>query len=130
MAPTWAVPGLFSFFSDKRSDIFYKLYKLASTNCHSNESSSASDFLRFAKQKDVGSSPALDPNIFCAGYFGFGRLFSRKFFKCLQRIPSFFSILQKNRCSKTLIGPPFTFLGTMRLNSDKKIRNFLLMRVL
>ena len=34
--------------------------------------------------------------------------------------PSFFSILQKNICSKTTKGPPFTFFGTMRLTGDQK----------
>ena len=34
--------------------------------------------------------------------------------------PSFFSILQKNGCSKTSKGPPFTFFGTMRLTGDQK----------
>ena len=36
----------FSFFQDQRSDRFYKRYKLASTNCHTNVASSASNFLR------------------------------------------------------------------------------------
>ena len=34
--------------------------------------------------------------------------------------PSFFSILQKNVCSKTPKGLPFTFFGTMRLTADQK----------
>ena len=34
--------------------------------------------------------------------------------------PSFFPILQKNGCSKTPKGPPFTFFGTTRLTGDKK----------
>ena len=52
-------------------------------------------------------------------FFGFVILFIRKFFKCLQRAP-FFSILQKNGCSKTPKGPSFTFFGTMRLTGDQK----------
>ena len=36
--------------------------------------------------------------------------------------PSFFSILQKNGCSKTPKGPPITFFGTMRLTGDQKNR--------
>ena len=59
--------------------------------------------------------------IFFAGYFGFVRLFL-KFFKCLHSVPlHFFSILQKNRYSKTPQGPPFTIFGTMRLTGDQKI---------
>ena len=34
--------------------------------------------------------------------------------------PFIFPILQKNGCSKTPKGPPFTFFGTMRLTEDQK----------
>ena len=83
-----------------------------------------------AKQKDVGSSPAHD-KIFLCRFFRLGETF-RKFFKCLQRDPlHFFPILQKNGCSKTPKGPPFTFFGTMRLTGDQKIsKKFFLTRVL
>ena len=63
----------------------------------------------------------LNKTVFYSALFGFVRLFFRKCFKCLQRVPlHFFSILQKNVCSKTPKGPPFTFFGTMRLTGDQK----------
>ena len=34
--------------------------------------------------------------------------------------PSFFSVWQKNGCSKTPIDPPFTFFGTIRLTGGQK----------
>ena len=72
-----------------------------------------------AKQKDVGSSPAHDQKFFVQ-FFWLGETF-RKFLKCLQRVPpDFFPILQKNVCSKTPKGPPFTFFGTLRLTGDQK----------
>ena len=82
-------------------------------------------FLRSAKQKDVGSSPALDQKFFVQ-VFRLCETFFRKFFKCLQGVPlHFFSILQKNGCSKTPKGPSFTFFGTMRLTgTQKKIKKF------
>ena len=74
--------------------------------------------MRSAKQKDMGSSPALDQNFFVQIFFRLCETFFRKY---LQRVhPSFFlSILQKNGCSKTLRVPPFTCFGTMRLTGNK-----------
>ena len=106
-------------FLGQRSDRFYKL---ASTNCHTNVAS-ASDFLRFGKQKHAGSSPALHEKFFYAGYFfGFVRLFLAKFLNVSKGSLFFlFSILQKNGCSKKLPkGPLFTFFGTMRLTGDQR----------
>ena len=138
---TQTIVVTFLFFKKLRSDRFHKLYELASINCHTNVTSTASNFLRIfevcqAEGRGFESRPL--PKIFCAYYFGFVRLFCN-FFKCLQRIPPFifFSILPKNGCSKNPRGPPpFTFFGTMRLTGDfKKNRktiseNFFLMRVL
>ena len=74
-----------------------------------------------AKQKNVGSSPAHDQNFFVQVFSGLVRLFFRKYFKSVQRAPLLFlPILQKNRCSKTPKGHPFTFFGTMRLTGDRK----------
>ena len=76
-----------------------------------------------AKQKDVGSSPAHDQKLFCAGFFRLGETFFRKFFKCLPRAPpSVFSILQKNVCSKTPKCPLLHFSALCNLPETKKIQ--------
>ena len=78
-----------------------------------------------AKQKDVGSSLALD-QIFCACYFGFVRLFFANLFWSPKGPPSVFLILQKNGCLKNPKGPPFYIFwhcATYR-RLRKKIRNF------
>ena len=62
--------------------------------------------------------------IFCAGCFGFVRLFFAKFFcECLQQVPPLFfiSILQKNGCSKTPEGPILLCSALGDLQETKKI---------
>ena len=77
----------------------------------------------------MGSSPALDQKFFVLVFFDFVTFF-RKFFKCLQGAPLFFSILQKNGCSKTSKEPCFTFFGHYatyrRLRKfQKKLKNWI-----
>ena len=81
----------------------------------------------FAKQKDMGSSPALEQNFFVQIFFGFVRLFFANISKGSTR--HFFVYFAKNGCSKTPRVPPFTCFGTMRLtgnqkNSKKKFKKF------
>ena len=59
-------------------------------------------------------------NFFCAGYFGFVRLF-RKFFYVSKGSPfNFFLFCKKKDVQKLSNGTPFTFFGTARLTGDQK----------
>ena len=60
---------------------------------------------------------------FFARFLGVVRLFLH-FFNVSKGSLFFFSILQKNGCSKTPKVPPFTFFGTMRLTEDQKKSDF------
>ena len=77
-------------------------------NCHTTSlplGIEVTAFLRSAKQKDMGSSPALDQNFFVQFFFGFVRLFFRKY---LQRVhPSFFCLFCKKWMFKDSQSAPF-----------------------
>ena len=98
---------------DQRSDRFYKLYKLASFNCHTNVSCAWRLIRIFwclsSRLTWVRVSPLT------------------KF--CLQNVPppfNFFLFCKKNGCSKKLQRPPFyIFLALCDLpETSKKNRNF------
>ena len=66
--------------------------------------------------------PPLTKNFLCR-LFRLCETFSQTFLMPPKGPPfNFFSILQKNGCSKLSKGPPFTFFGTMRLIEDQKKR--------
>ena len=107
-------------FQDQRGDRFYKFYKLllphiATLNLERLLSFGIEfnqDFLRSAKQKDVGLSLALD---------------GLTVLQCLQRvIPSvFFDILQHNGCTKNPKESPLLhFSALCNLPDTKKFKNF------
>ena len=76
-----------------------------------------------AKQKDVGSSPAHDQYIYCAGVFRLGDTFFRKFLKCLQRVPpSFLYFFAKVWMFKPPKGLLLHFSTLCDLPETKKIR--------
>ena len=75
------------------------------------------DFLRSAKQKNVGSSLTLDHvHFFVHVISAFWDFFAQIFLIFLHRgFLQLFDILQQNGCSKNPKWSPFTFFGTMRL---------------
>ena len=68
----------------------------------------------------MGLSPALDQKFFVLFFRLCETFLSQYFLMSPKGPPSFFSILQKNGCSKTLKEPSFTFFGTVRLTGDQK----------
>ena len=113
MAPTWAVPGLFFFKTNELTDFMNFISwptntKLPLLHCHTTSlplGIEVTAFLRSAKQKDMGSSPVLDQNFFLQIFFGFVRLFFRKY---LQRVhPSFFCLFCKKWMFKVSQSAPF-----------------------
>ena len=143
----WTVPLLmgkhFSISSVGRLQILFffkdnevRFYKLASTNCHTNVTSTASDFLRgflrSDKQKEVGSSLALDQKLFVHVILAL-RFFFANFFNDPKGSPfNFFLFSKRMDVQKIVKAPLFTFFGTMRLTGDfKKVsETFFLIRVL
>ena len=61
-------------------------------------------------------------NVFCAGSFGFVRLFAILLMSP-KGLPSIFFYFAKEWMFKNCQRAHFTFFGTMRLNEDQKIRN-------
>ena len=99
-----------------------------------------------AKRKDVGSSPAPDQKVFCAGFLRLCETFFRKFFKCLQRAPFIFFLFCKKMDVQNLPKAPLLHFSALcdlpetkkkskenrEKNSKKKtiFFNFFLTRVL
>ena len=65
-----------------------------------------------AKQKDLGSSPAMT-KIFCAGFLQLGETFFRNFFKCLQRAPFIFPLFCKRMDVQKLPKDPLLYFSAL-----------------
>ena len=110
---------------DQRNDRFYKLHKLASTNCHTNVTSTATwhrgeiGFFEVCQADGLGFGSRSWPKFFCACDFGFVRFF-RNFFNVSERSPSIFYILHQNACSKNPKGPLLHFLALCDLRRLQK----------
>ena len=117
MAPTWAVLGLFIF------QTIFNLLFAGIMRVHAVFPSNNFQLAlcrNHAGTKKMGLMRVHGQNSFCAGFFGFVRLFCN-FFNVSKRSLHFF-LLCKRMDVQTPKGPLFTFFVTMRLTEDQKNR--------